>query len=157
MEGALEGDDARPSRREPRDLDGVLDGLGARVEERRARRACERRQLAETLGELDVAGVGDDREVGVDKPRSLLLDRLDDVRVAVADVAHTDAAREVHERVAVDVGDGRVPRLFRKDRQVDLERLGNRRSRRAREAPESAGPGTSVRSSIVRVVATIGA
>ena len=87
VEAALERDHGRPPRREPRDLDGVLDRLGARVEERCARRACERRQLAEALGELDVAVVRDDREIGVEESGSLLLDRLDDLRVAVADVA----------------------------------------------------------------------
>ena len=81
--------------------------------------------------------VRDDREVGVDEPRRLLLDRLDDAWVAVADVEHADAAREVDERVAVDVGDRRVQRLGGEDREVDLERLCERQPRPAREAPAS--------------------
>ena len=59
----------------------------------------DRRERSEPLCELDVPRVGDDREVGVDEPRRLLLDRLDDAWMAVADVAHADAAREVDEDV----------------------------------------------------------
>ena len=43
-------------------------------------------ERAEPLGELDVRLVRDDREVRVEEPRRLLLDRLDDARVRVADV-----------------------------------------------------------------------
>ena len=39
----------------------------------------------------------------MDETGSLLLDRVDDVRVAVTDIADADAACEVDERVAVDV------------------------------------------------------
>src|SRR3712207_7367851 len=46
--------------------------------------------------------------------RSLLLDSLDHPRVRVPDVHDTDAAAEVYERVAVDVGEQRALRLLRK-------------------------------------------
>ena len=142
MERGLERDHRGTTGRDPRDLDGVLDCLCARIEERRSRRACERSDGAEALGELDVRLVRHDREVGVDEPRSLLLDRLDDARVAMADVDHSDAAREVDEGVAVDVRDRGVQRLGDEHRQVHLERLRDRAGRRARGAPASSGRGS---------------
>ncbi len=46
---------------------------------------------------VDVDLVRDDREVGVEEARGLLLHRRDDARVGVADVQAADAAREVDE------------------------------------------------------------
>ena len=107
VEASLEADHGGPLRVAARELDGVLDGLGAGVEERRLRRAGERRDRGQALGVLDVDLVRDDREVGVEEARGLLLHRRDDARVRVADVEAADAAREVDERVAVDVGEQR--------------------------------------------------
>ena len=87
--------------------------------------AAERRDREQALGELDVHLVRDDREVGVREARRLLRDRGDDLRVRVADVQHADAAGEVDERVAVDVGEQRALRLGGHDRQVDGERRGD--------------------------------
>ena len=106
-----------------RELDGVLDRLRAGVEERRLRGAAERRDREQPLGERDVDLVRDHREVGVEEARGLLLHGLDDMRVRVADVQAADAAREVDERVAVDVGEGRAAALGDDDRQVDRERI----------------------------------
>ena len=50
---------------EARELDRVLDRLGAGVEEGRLGGAGERRALEQPLGERDVDLVRDDREVGV--------------------------------------------------------------------------------------------
>ena len=125
MEAALEGDHRRPARVAARELDGVLDGLGARVEERGLRRAGERRHREEPLGVLDVDLVRDHREVGVEEARGLLLDGGDDTWVGVADVETADAAREVDESVAVDVGDGRAASLRDHDREVEAERIGD--------------------------------
>ena len=83
-------------------------------------------QRAEPLGELDVALVRDDREVGVQEAIDLLGDRLDDARVVVPDVRHADASDEVDERVAVDVGDRRPARPIGDDRLVDDERTRDR-------------------------------
>ena len=126
VERALERDDGLPLRVQARELDGVLDRLGAGVEERGARLAADRRERAEPLGELDVALVRDDREVGVQEALGLLGDRLDDARVVVADVRHADAADEVDERVAVDVGDRRPARPIGDDRLVDDQRTRDR-------------------------------
>ena len=98
MEPAFEADHRRPARVAARELDGVLDGLGAGVEERGLRRAGERSDRRQPLGVLDVDLVRDDREVGVEEARGLLLHRRDDARVRVADVEAADAAREVDER-----------------------------------------------------------
>ena len=125
VEAALEADHGRAARVAARELDGVLDGLGARVEERGLGRARERRERDEALGVLDVDLVGDDREVGVEEARGLLLHRSDDARMRMADVEAADAAREVDEAVAVDVGDGRAAALGDHDRQVEAERVGD--------------------------------
>ena len=67
VEGALEGDHGGSLGVEPRELDGVLDRLGAGVEEGGLGGPAERRALEQPLGELDVGLVGNDREVGVRK------------------------------------------------------------------------------------------
>ena len=123
MKAAVEGDDGRPPRVGARELDRVLHSLGARVEEGRPLLAADRYELEQALGQRDVVLVRDDREVGVRETLDLLLRRLDDARVRVADVQAADAAREVDERVAVDVGDRRAVRLLDHDREIDRERL----------------------------------
>jgi len=125
VEGALEADHGRPAGVAARELDGVLDGLGAGVEERGLRRARERRERGQPLGVLDVDLVRDDREVGVEEPRRLLLHGGHHAWVCVADVEAADAAREVHEAVAVDVGDRCAFAVRDHDRQVETERIGD--------------------------------
>ena len=125
VECALEREDRLSLRVEARELDGVLDRLGAGVEERSTRLPGDRSQRAETLSELDVALVRDDREIRVEKPVGLLGDRFDDAWIVVADVRHADASDEVDERVAVDVGDGRPARAIGDDRLVDDQRTGD--------------------------------
>src|SRR5581483_360349 len=107
VEGALEGDHRGPLRGRARELDRVLDRLGARVEEGRLLRAGDRSQREQALGKRHVQLVRQHREVGVQESLRLLLDRLEHARVAVADGQAADAAHEVDEGVAVDVGDGR--------------------------------------------------
>ena len=125
MECALERDDRLSLRVEPRELDSVLDRLGAGIEERSTRLPGDRCQRAETLRELDVALVRDDREVRVEKPVGLLGDRFDHAWIVVADVRHADASDEVDEGVSVDVGDGRSARAIGHDRLVDDQRAGD--------------------------------
>ena len=155
VERAVERDDALPLRVEARELDGVLDRLGAGVEEGAARLAADRRERAEPLGELDVALVRDDREVRVEEAIDLLGDRLDDARMVVADVRDADPADEVDERVAVDVGDRRAARAIGDDRLVDDQRARDGARSRSRIS-RLRGPGISVRISITRVAATRG-
>ena len=154
MEAALEADDGGAARVGARELDRVLDRLGARVEEGRLRGAAERREREQPLGQLDVHLVRDHGEVGVQEARRLLLHGLDDVRVRVADVEDADAAREVDERVPVDVGD-------RSSRSCPRRRSGGAvTSGPATDAllaledrPGASGPGISVFSVIARVTA----
>ena len=124
MEGALERDHRRALGVEPRELDGVLDSLGAGVEEDGLGVSAERRALEQPLRELDVGLVGNDREVRVGEARHLLGDRLDHARVRVSDVEATDAAREVDEDVPVNIGERRAATFLRHDREHD--RLGVR-------------------------------
>ena len=126
MKGALERDHGRTAGVQARELDGVLDRLGPGVEERRARRPGDRDKRAEPLGELDVALVRDHREVRVEKPRRLLLHRFDHPWMPVTDVHAPHTAREVDERVAVDVGDRAARRLGGEHRQVDVEWVSDR-------------------------------
>ncbi len=125
VECALERDDRLALRVEARELDGVLDRLGAGVEERSTRLPGDRSQRAEPLRELDVALVRDDREVRVEEPVDLLGDRFDDAWIVVTDVRHADASDEVDEGVSVDVGDGRPARAIGDDRLVDDQRAGD--------------------------------
>ena len=106
MEGVVEDDDGGPPGRRAGDLDGVLDRLGARVDEDRLLLlAGARRQLGEAAAHLDVRLVDADHEALVEVLVGLRLDRVDDGREAVAGVLAADAAGEVDERAAVDVGD----------------------------------------------------
>ena len=125
MEASLERDDRRPSRVCARELDRVLDRLGARVEEGGFRLPGDRRGVDETLGEGDVHLVRDDREVRVHELRCLLGDRLDHPRVSVPDVEAADAAGEIEERVAVDVRERRSLAVVDHDRQEGGEGIGD--------------------------------
>ena len=142
VERALEADDALPLRVRARELDRVLDRLRSRVEERRSRLAVDGRELDQPLRELDVDLVRDDREIGVAEPRELLLRRRDDARMRVADVEAADAAGEVDEGVAVDVGERRAASLRDHDGKEDRERLRDRRAPCARGSPSSAARGS---------------
>ena len=122
MEPAFEADHGRPARIGAGELDGVLDRFRAGVEERRLRRAAERREREQAFRQLRVDLVGNDGVVRVREPLELLLRRRDDARVRVADVEAADAAGEVDERVPVDVGDRRAARLGSDDRERQIER-----------------------------------
>ena len=100
----------------------------------------DRHALGEPLGERDVDLVGDDREVGVAEALELLLRRRDDVGMRVADVEGADAAREVDERVAVDVGERHAARRLGDDREGQRERARDDAARAARRSPASGGP-----------------
>jgi hypothetical protein len=65
VEGVGEGDDALAAGRDARDLDGVLDRLGAGVDQEGLLRRRVRGDAAERLGHLDVGLVHADREAEV--------------------------------------------------------------------------------------------
>ena len=76
VEAAGEGDDRGALRMEARNLDRVLDRLGAGAEEDRFLGRLARRQLVELLRERDVAFVGRDLEAGVHEAVELARDAL---------------------------------------------------------------------------------
>ena len=61
----------------------------------------------------------------MEEARGLLLHGFDDARMRVADVEAADAAREVDERVPVDVGDRGAAAFRDHDGQVERERVGD--------------------------------
>ena len=103
--GVVEDDDRVAAGVGARDLDRVLDRLGAGVEQRRLLRVVARGEPGERLAHLHVALVGRDHEAGVRERRHLLGDPSYDLGRAVADAGDRDAAGQVDQRVAVDVDD----------------------------------------------------
>ena len=75
VERVLEDHDALPLRVGPRDLDGVLDGLGAAIGEERLLREAPGSEPIQSLRELDVALVRHDVEARVQEPLGLRLAR----------------------------------------------------------------------------------
>jgi hypothetical protein len=65
VETTFEGDNGRALGRQARNLDRVLDRLGAGVEENRSRRAGERGGRDQPLGDGRIDLVGNDGEIGV--------------------------------------------------------------------------------------------
>ena len=102
MEAVVEDDDAGAAGRGTRDLDRVLDRLGARVhQDRLLALARARRVLGEPSAHLDVGLVGADHEALVEELVDLLVDRRDDRREPVPRVLAGDPAREVEVDGAV--------------------------------------------------------
>ena len=118
MVGVVEGDDGVAAGEVARDLDGVLDGLGAGVEERGALLVVTGRQVVEGLGDLEVLLVGRHHEAGVGEVLHLRGDAVDDARGGVADGRHGDAGAEVDELVAVDVDEDAATGTLDVDRQA---------------------------------------
>ena len=88
------------------DLDGVLNGFGAGVDQYALLGKVARSVFVELLAHLDVVGVRGGGEVGVGELSHFLPHGRDDFRRAVADTGHGDAGGKVDEAVAVHVGDG---------------------------------------------------
>ena len=106
VERVIEDDDGRAAGRGPRDLDGVLDRLGAGVQEDAllvGPRA--RRQLGEPPADLDVRLVDPDHEALVEVRVDLLVHRGDGGRKAVSRVLAAEPAGEVDVAATVDVLD----------------------------------------------------
>ena len=78
MEGAVEDDHAGTAGGRARDLDGVLDRLGAGVDEQRLRRALSGPDLVELLGDGDVRLVHPDHEALVEVAVDLLVNGAHD-------------------------------------------------------------------------------
>jgi len=122
VECASEGDDPGPARQPAGHLEGTIDRLGPGVAEEDLGLGEPRRQLADPLGELDVAlVVGDHRRV--EQLGCLRDNGGDNLRVAVPRVGDTDARGQVEPAAAVDVhqptalaGDGNYAEIPRQGR-----------------------------------------
>ena len=101
--GVVEHGDRHPAGVGAGDLDGVLDRLGAGVEQRRPLLVAAGGQLGELLAHVDVAVVRRDHEAGVRERPDLVDDPLDDLGRGVADARDRDAGGQVDQRVAVGV------------------------------------------------------
>ncbi len=109
VERVVEDDHGGPAGRGPRDLDGVLDRLRARVEENRALLLPRARgELGEPAADLDVRLVHPDHEALVQVAVDLLMDRGDRRRQPMAGVLATEPAGEVDVLATVDVPDPRA-------------------------------------------------
>ena len=105
MEGIVKADDGGAAGRLPHDLDGVFYRLRAAVDQQRFLGKGAGRDFAEPAGELDVTLGQHHRAPGVNQPLRLLADGLDHPGMAVTDVHHADAGREVDIGVPVHVGE----------------------------------------------------
>ena len=120
VEAGIEGQHRGPPGGAARDLDRVLDRLGAAGEERRLGRAGNRDDLAQLARQRHVRLVGRHHETGVLELLHLRARAVQHARRRVTRVQAADAAAEVEELVAVDVDEQRpfsaleedpVPRL----------------------------------------------
>ena len=105
----LKGDDARALGVIARNLDGVLDRLGAGGKQDRLLRRRSGRQRVEPLAQGDVALVRSHLETGMGELSQLLLQRSYHLWVRVAGVEHGDAAGEVDIAASFDVPEFGVP------------------------------------------------
>jgi hypothetical protein len=100
-----------------RDLHGVLDGLGARVEQGALLRVVAGGELGERGAHVHVAVVRRDHEAGVGERLDLRGDVPDHRRCRVADRGHGDAGPEVDQRVPVHVDEDAAPGRDHEHRQ----------------------------------------
>ncbi len=106
MEGTVESQDALTARGVAGDLDRVLHGLGAAVEEGGHFLEITGREFDEFFRQFHVPLVHDYVETAVDVVFGLGLDGLDDLGVAVADIHDANPADEVDVFAALHVRDG---------------------------------------------------
>ena len=99
----VEHRDRLTARRMAGDLDGVLDRLGARVEQRGALLVVAGRHPRELFADGHVAFVRRHHEAGVREARHLLAHRVHERRARVAHGRHGDAGPEVDQAVPVDI------------------------------------------------------
>ena len=130
MVGVLEHGDAAAAGVLARDLDAVLDGLGARVDQHGLLGEVAGGVLGEQFGHPHVLLVRRDGEERVHHLAELLLGRRDHVVVGVPDRRHADAGAQVEEGVVVDIHQDRAVRARDEHRQ---------RARHARHSPRPRG------------------
>ena len=112
---ALEGDDRLAAGGGARDLDRILDALGAAVRQDRFARPVDRHGSVEALGQLDIWLIGADQRREVQQLGGLRLDGGDHLGRAVAGVEHADPADEIDQRIAIHIGHQRAAGAFDSD------------------------------------------
>jgi hypothetical protein len=122
VEGVLEADDGGPARGGLGDLHRVLHRFRPGVEEHGLSlpAAGEGHQA---LRKLDPRLIGHDGEVRVREPLGLALHRLHNLGMGVADDKTPQPAREVEERIPVDIGKGGASTLGDEHRHVEVDRI----------------------------------
>ena len=114
----LEADDRGPLGVAARDLDRVLDGLGAAVDQEGFLRKVPGNQRVEPFGQANIALVGSDVKAGVKVTVKLGAHGRRHARRAMAHVEAADAAGEIDQPVAVCVLDDRAFGARHKDRSA---------------------------------------
>jgi hypothetical protein len=117
VEGLVEADHRVPVGRVARDLDGVLDRLGARVGEHGLGRERSGVELADAPADLDVRLVHGDREALVHVALGLLLHGAHHGLGRVPAVERADPAHEIDVLAPVDVRQARAVRALDEDRR----------------------------------------
>src|SRR5712691_4432115 len=120
VECGLEGDEPRPLRRGPRDLDGVLNRLGPGVEEDRLRQA-RRTDLRHARRQLGVRPVRRHHEGDVRQPIQFVFRGTNDRRWTVARGLDADPASQVDVDIAIGILDEGTFRERDVDGKGDLD------------------------------------
>src|SRR5713226_7709194 len=106
MESVLKTNDGRPLCVGARDLDGVLDGLGAGVQKDGFLRKIAGSQRVQFFRQGNVAFVGSDGEAEMQVLLELFPDRGEHPRRAVADIEAADTSGEIEIAITIDILDG---------------------------------------------------
>ena len=105
---AGKGDDAGASGKGARDLDRVLDRLGARRDEHRAILLARVDKRVQPFRQRDIALIRSDMETRVRERFRLFQDRRHHLRMPVAGVGHRDPGGEIDVATALDIEDERI-------------------------------------------------
>ena len=102
MESFGIADNCRTIRRLSRDLDGVFDRFGTRVNEHRLGGIAVRKDLDEFLAQLNIRLLSRDMNASVQKCGGLFLNGSNDPGLTVTDVHDSDATGKVDEFLSID-------------------------------------------------------
>ena len=106
MEGARKDDDIGTFGVGPGNLNRVFVCLGTRIGKKGFFvLTADGRELTQLFGERHIPFVGDDIKHGVEIPLGLRLNGLDNFRVRITDIEHTNPANPVQKPIAVHIFD----------------------------------------------------
>ena len=127
MVTAAKTDDARAAGGRACDLDGVFDRFGAGGQKQGFFGKVAGRLGIDAFSQFNVGLVRDDLKAGVGVSVELVLDGLDDGRMAVTGVQHRDATGKINEAAAFNVPEFRIVRAGHKDLMAVTYTARNRR------------------------------